>query len=98
MNWNCFVVDSNGRRFGNQAYQNKRSQPQTIPDKRILLMDEYFSLADKHVLEVGCFEGIHTIGLSKYANRVTAVDSRIENIVKTIVRCSLFGFHPTIFK
>lgn len=98
LRWNCFVVDSNGRRFGNQAYQDKRSQPQTISDKRIVLMDKYFSLADKHVLELGCFEGIHTIGLSKYANRVTAVDARIENIVKTIVRCSLFGFHPTAFK
>lgn len=98
LNWNCFVVDSNGRRFGNQAYQGKRNKPQVIPDKRILLMDEYFSLADKHVLEIGCFEGIHTIGLSKYANQVTAIDGRIENVVKTIVRCSLFGYKPTVFK
>ncbi|BAY81015.1 tRNA (mo5U34)-methyltransferase [Calothrix parasitica NIES-267] len=98
LDWNCFVVDSNGRRFGNQAYREKRNKPQVIPDKRISLMDEYFSLADKHVLEVGCFEGIHTIGLSKYANQVTAIDGRIENVVKTIVRCSLFGYHPTVFK
>lgn len=98
LNWNCFVVDNNGRRFGNQAYQEKRNKPQVIPDKRILLMDKYFSLANKHVLEVGCFEGIHTIGLSKYANQVTAIDGRMENVVKTIVRCSLFGYKPTVFK
>lgn len=98
LKWNCFVVDSNGRRFGNQAWQGKRSTPQIIPDKRIMLMNEYFSLADKDVLEVGCFEGIHTIGLSQYANKVTAIDSRIENVVKTIVRCSLFGYQPNVFK
>jgi tRNA (mo5U34)-methyltransferase len=50
------------------------------------------------VLEVGCFEGIHTVGLSKYAHKVTAFDCRIENVVKTIVRCAFFGLHPTVFK
>jgi 2-polyprenyl-3-methyl-5-hydroxy-6-metoxy-1,4-benzoquinol methylase len=98
MNWNCFTVDSKGRRFGNAAWAGKRCEPQAIPDRRILLMNEWFGLADKHVLEVGCFEGIHTVGLSKYAYKVTAFDSRIENVVRTIVRCALFGFHPTVFK
>jgi 2-polyprenyl-3-methyl-5-hydroxy-6-metoxy-1,4-benzoquinol methylase len=98
LKWNCFVVDSNGRRFGNLAWRGKRNTPQIIPDKRILLMNEYFDLTDKHVLEIGCFEGIHTIGLSQYAKQVTAFDSRIENVVKTIVRSSLFGFYPTVFK
>ena len=98
LRWNCFVVDSHGRRFGNQARTDKRNTPQIIPDRRILLMDKYFDLSDKHVLEIGCFEGIHTIGLSHYAKSVTAFDSRIENIVKTIIRSSLFGVYPTIFK
>jgi tRNA (mo5U34)-methyltransferase len=61
-------------------------------------MDERFGLADKHVVEFGCFEGIHTIGLSKFARKVTAVDGRIENVVKTIVRAALYGCHPTVFK
>jgi hypothetical protein len=98
LRWNCFVVDSHGRRFGNQARSDKRNIPQIIPDRRIVLMNDYFNLSDKHVLEIGCFEGIHTIGLSQYAKSVTAFDSRIENMVKTIVRCSLFGMQPTIFK
>ncbi|MBW4644604.1 MAG: DUF1698 domain-containing protein [Goleter apudmare HA4340-LM2] len=98
LKWNCFVVDTNGRRFGNLAWHGKRNTPQIIPDRKILLMNEYFNLADKHVLEIGCFEGIHTIGLSQYAKQVTAFDSRIENVVKTIVRSSLFGLHPTVFK
>ncbi|MDJ0682196.1 MAG: methyltransferase domain-containing protein [Xenococcaceae cyanobacterium MO_167.B52] len=98
LKWNCFVVDNNGRRFGNIAWQGKRDKPQIIPDRRILLMNEYFNLADKHILEIGCFEGIHTIGLAQYAKQVTAFDSRIENVVKAIIRCSFFGYHPNIFK
>lgn len=98
LNWNCFVVDSNGRRFGSITRLGKRDTPQTIPDERILLMNEYFHLADKHVLEIGCFEGVHTIGLAQYAQEVTAFDSRIENVVKAIVRCALFGYHPKIFQ
>jgi tRNA (mo5U34)-methyltransferase len=96
--WSCFALDINGRRFGNAAWANKRSEPEVIPDRRVLLMNERFDLLDKHVLEIGCFEGIHTIGLSMYAKKVTAIDARIENVVKTTVRCALFGFHPTVFK
>lgn len=98
LRWNCFVVDHHGRRYGNAAWEGKRSEPQVIPDRRILLMNERFSLSDKHVLEIGCFEGIHTIALSMYARKVTAIDARIENVVKTMVRCGFFGYCPTVFK
>ncbi|TVP61640.1 MAG: methyltransferase type 12 [Leptolyngbya sp. LCM1.Bin17] len=98
LNWNCFVVDGQGRRFGDSASATKRYTPHQIPDRRIVIMNEVFDLADKHVLEIGCFEGVHTIGLSMYAKKVTAFDSRIENVVKTIVRCALFGYHPTVFQ
>jgi len=98
LRWNCFVVDRHGRRFGNSAWPGKRSEPQVVLDRRILLMNERFNLVEKHVLEFGCFEGIHTIGLSMYAKKVTAIDARIENVVKTMVRCAFFGFHPTIFR
>lgn len=98
LDWNCFVVDDRGRRFGNGAWQGKRIAPQEIPDRRIVLMNERFDLSDKHVLEVGCFEGIHTVGLSMFAQKVTAIDSRIENVVKTIVRCAMFGYSPVVFK
>jgi len=98
LEWNCFVVDSRGRRFGNVAWEGKRIAPQEVPDRRIVLMNERFDLSDKHVLEVGCFEGIHTVGLSMFAQKVTAIDSRIENVVKTIVRCAMFGCSPVVFK
>ena len=95
--WSCFTVDGLGRRFGDAAWTGKRQEPQVIPDPRILLMDERFGLAGSHVLEIGCFEGVHTIALCQRAARVTAVDARVDNVVKTMVRCSFHGCQPTVF-
>jgi len=30
LNWNCFTVDRHGRRFGNAAWQGKRSEPEVF--------------------------------------------------------------------
>jgi hypothetical protein len=95
--WHCFTVDSRGRPFGRAAWAGKRVEPQQLPDRRVELFHERFDLSDKHVLEVGCFEGVHTVALSGLARRVTAIDGRIENVVKTIVRCAFFDERPTVF-
>ena len=97
MPWKAFTVDRHGRRFGGVAWRGKRDQPQPVPDRRALILDERFRLADKHVLEFGCFEGIHTIGLARCAAAVTAVDGRIENVAKTILRTALYGCYPRVF-
>lgn len=96
--WNAFTVDRHGRRFGGVAWAGKRDRPEEVPDRRVLLLHQRFGLGDKHVLEIGCFEGIHTVALSMFAARVTAVDARIENVVKTIVRSALYGYHPIVFE
>jgi 2-polyprenyl-3-methyl-5-hydroxy-6-metoxy-1,4-benzoquinol methylase len=98
LHWHAFTVDSHGRRFGGAAWRGKRDHPQVVPDPRILRMDARFDLRDKHVLEFGCFEGIHTVALAQLGARVTAVDGRIENVVKTIVRAAMYGCSPTVFK
>jgi SAM-dependent methyltransferase len=95
--WAAFVVDQHGRRFGRPYSANKRAEPQIIPDPRIIELDRRFPLRDLHVLELGCFEGIHTCALAALAKKVTAVDARIENVVKTIVRCAMFGYKPDTF-
>jgi 2-polyprenyl-3-methyl-5-hydroxy-6-metoxy-1,4-benzoquinol methylase len=95
--WMCFTSDTRGRRFGNIAWKGKRETPQVVPDPRIEQMDKAFGLKGRFVLEVGCFEGVHTIALAQCGAEVTAVDSRIENVVKTVVRCNLFGHKPTCF-
>lgn len=95
--WSCFTVDGLGRRLGNAAWTGKRQEPQAIPDPRIVLMDEHLGLAGSHVLEIGCFEGVHTIALCQRAGQVTAVDARVDNVVKTMVRCGFHGCHPRVF-
>lgn len=95
--WRCFTVDSQGRPFGGVAWRGKRVTPQAIPDPRIVRFHERFDLSDKHVLELGCFEGVHTIALCRLADRVTAVDARVENVVKTVVRCAFFDERPRVF-
>jgi 2-polyprenyl-3-methyl-5-hydroxy-6-metoxy-1,4-benzoquinol methylase len=98
LRWHCFTADSHGRRFGRRSAPGKRETPQAVPDPRIVQMDERFGLAGKSVLEVGCFEGVHTTGLVRRGATVTAIDSRMENVVKTIVRTALFGCQATVFK
>jgi 2-polyprenyl-3-methyl-5-hydroxy-6-metoxy-1,4-benzoquinol methylase len=94
--WRCFTVDCTGRPFGGAAWRGKRVMPESIPDRRIELLQERFDLSDKHVLEIGCFEGIHTIALCRLAERVTAIDARVENVVKTVVRCAFFDERPRV--
>jgi tRNA (mo5U34)-methyltransferase len=94
--WKCFTTDKGGRRFGNQAWAGKRSDPQAIPDRRIGLMDARFGLGGRRVLEIGCFEGVHTIGLGLRGAQVIAIDSRVENVAKTVLRCHFYGQHPAI--
>jgi 2-polyprenyl-3-methyl-5-hydroxy-6-metoxy-1,4-benzoquinol methylase len=98
--WRSYTVDSRGRRFGDgtpsQGEGEDEKRP-AIPDPRVVAMHEHFDLRDKHVLEVGCYEGGHTIGLCQLAARVTAVDARVANVVKTIVRCAFYGHHPRAF-
>jgi len=60
LRWHCFTADSQGRRFGRRSAPGKREAPQLVPDPRILQMEQRFGLAGKSVLEVGCFEGVHT--------------------------------------
>lgn len=95
--WACFIVDSQGRRFGQPMSATKRNLPQSVPDRRIAMLNQRFDLKELTVLEIGCFEGVHTAGLAQYAHHVKACDSRISNIVKTIVRCGMFQILPTVF-
>lgn len=94
--WSSWVVDANGRRFGNRYTSNKRNEPETLPDSRIVDLNGRFDLSDKHVLEIGCFEGNHTVALASMAKKVTGIDSRIEHVVKTLTRCAMAGYHPAV--
>lgn len=98
LQWKAFVVDTHGRRFGDMAWKGKRATPQLIPEPRHQTLNDRISLKDKTVLEIGCFEGIHTISLCQLGAHVIAIDSRMENVVKTMVRCGFFNVKPTVFQ
>ncbi len=95
--WHAFVADAQGRRFGDIAWTRKRSEPQTIPDPRILMLNERFRLSGKSVLEIGCFEGIHTVGLCQLGADVIAIDARMENVAKTLLRAAMFDCWPRVY-
>lgn len=95
--WKCFLADSRGRRFGQAASATKRAVPLEMPDHRIVMLNQRFDLSDLTVLEIGCFEGIHTTALAGFAIYVKACDSRIVNVAKTAVRCAMFQVPVTLF-
>lgn len=94
--WRCFVLDAHGRRFGDAAWADKRSEPERMPDPRVQLLADHFDLPRAHVIEFGCFEGVHTVALAQRAAAVTAIDGRADNVAKTLVRSALFGVRPTV--
>jgi 2-polyprenyl-3-methyl-5-hydroxy-6-metoxy-1,4-benzoquinol methylase len=75
----------------------KRTSPGRIPDYRIEKLHQLVNLTGKSILEVGCFEGIHTLGLKLYSDDVTAIDIRPLNVVKTLARLSMHGANAKVF-
>jgi len=64
--------------------EKKRPNVHALPDKHIKELGELID--KKRVLEIGCHEGVYTLGLAKYAKSVVALDGRIDNVMKTLGR------------
>lgn len=96
--WFSGTALPDGRIVGRlDARPGKRESVQAVPDKRITRLHEALDLSDKSVLEVGCFEGIHTLGLLQYCPDVTAIDVRPLNVVKTLARLSAHGCSAQVY-
>jgi tRNA (mo5U34)-methyltransferase len=96
--WFAGTELSDGRLLGSlTARPGKRELVQPVPDKRITQLHEMLDLTDKTVLEIGCFEGIHTLGLCSYGARVTAVDLRPLNVIKAATRLACYGYSASVF-
>ncbi|GJE78042.1 tRNA U34 carboxymethyltransferase [Methylorubrum suomiense] len=89
--WAAMTTDRRGRIVGGAWSNTKRANFGKLIDNRIREFDRFSPLKGKHVLEIGCFEGIHTLGCLLLGARVTGVDGRIENIVKTMARLWAYG-------
>lgn len=95
--WFAAAPLPDGRLLGRlDARAGKRTDPGKIPDKRIVRLNEAIALRGCRIIEVGCFEGIHTMGLLQFCDDVTAIDVRPINVVKTAVRVSLSGLRARI--
>lgn len=87
-----------GRLVGSvTARPGKREELGRVPDKRITRLHSTLDLEGKKVLEIGCFEGIHTLGLCMYGADVTAVDLRPINVIKTAARLACYGYSASVF-
>lgn len=84
--WAAMTAAPEGRIFGRAWTATKRATLNALVDSRIVAFNAKLALKGMHVLEAGCFEGIHTIGCAVLGARVTGFDGRIENLVKTMAR------------
>jgi SAM-dependent methyltransferase len=99
LDWHAGTLLPDGRLLGRLARRpGKRSAPGAIPDSRIRLLNRRVPLKGLKVLEVGCFEGIHTTGLRLYCDDVTAIDARPQNVLKTLARLSWHGTSAKVFQ
>lgn len=89
--WAAMTADARGRVLGSPWNERKRATVHSLLDHRHVKFNRVLPLKGKHVLEVGCFEGIHTLGLLMMGARVTACDARIEHILKTMARLWAYG-------
>lgn len=67
-----------------------------VPADAARVLSSRLELPDLRILDLGCLEGLQAIGLAEAGAWVTAVDSRIENVVKTIVRAWVSGVSSRI--
>lgn len=88
--WRAAAALPDGRLLG-ALTEEKRPHVNAIPDRRIQMLDKFIGLRDRDVLEIGCFEGIHSVGLCSFGARLTAIDVRPANVAKTLLRLSLHG-------
>lgn len=84
--WSSYFVLSSNQIIGSAWTKTKRNNAQPFPDKTVVKLAKSLDLRGLSVLELGCYEGHHSISLAQFANSITAIDGRIENVLKTLVR------------
>jgi SAM-dependent methyltransferase len=78
-------------------WSDAKAQPSPLdPDHAVDVLTQRLDLHGMRVLDIGCLEGLQAIGLAKAGARVWAIDARIENVVKTLVRTWLAGVEDKV--
>jgi hypothetical protein len=95
--WSSYNQITESEILGGVYKAGKRSAAHKVPDPHIRVIQSICGLGTGFTaLEVGCFEGHYTSSLAALCKTVYALDSRIENVVKTIVRCWVFGLEKKV--
>lgn len=89
--WSSFVNLGPRGVIGAPWSAAKRQVPTVVPDRLVEQLNQRVPLAGLSVLELGCFEGHHSLSLAQHAAQVWAIDGRIENVIKTLVRVWMAG-------
>lgn len=89
--WAAMTADDRGRVLGRPWSATKRAKVHAFTEKRIRAFDDVYPLAGRHVAEFGCFEGIYTLAMILRGAQVTAIDGRVENVLKTLARLWAYG-------
>jgi tRNA (mo5U34)-methyltransferase len=94
--WSSYAMLGNGATLGSAWSSHKRASITAHPDPVVEALNRRLPLDGLSVLELGCFEGHHSLSLAAHCREVWAIDGRIENVVKTLVRVWLAGAETKI--
>lgn len=94
--WSSYNVLEGSTVLGSAYTSQKRIKPHKIPDLHINVLQERCNLSECSAIELGCFEGHYTASLATICKKVYGLDSRIENVIKTLVRCWFFGLEDKV--
>ncbi|GAB3476892.1 class I SAM-dependent methyltransferase [Polaromonas eurypsychrophila] len=84
--WSSYFYADAVHSIGTPWSSRKRAGAQPFPDPTVENLNKIIPLKNLSILEVGCYEGHHTASLALHSNDVWAIDGRIENVIKTLVR------------
>ncbi|MFL6628824.1 MAG: class I SAM-dependent methyltransferase [Burkholderiaceae bacterium] len=94
--WSSFRAIGNGDILGTAWSQNKRNTAAPYPDPQVEGLHGRIDLTGMSVLELGCFEGHHSLSLAEHCSEVWGIDGRIENVIKTLVQVWMAGMEDRV--
>lgn len=94
--WSSFRAIATGGILGTAWSQNKRNTAAPHPDPLVEALHHRINLTGMSALELGCFEGHHSLSLAEHCSEVWGIDGRIENVIKTLVQVWMAGAEDRI--
>jgi len=94
--WSSFSWVGEGAALGAPWSSRKRSVATRFPHSGVEQLNKRLPLTGLSVLELGCFEGHHSISLAQHAQEVWGIDGRIENVIKSLVRVWMAGLEQRV--